>query len=426
MLTCQFTLFRSLDEGSAHVGKGRGGANSDILTPALLLEEVERHFPNHTIAGGVGRSASVARSRRDCSVPHPHVHFTPDYSDMSRFGGPFADGKRRRSFLNRRGKVVHGSYGNTYKFNNKPNGLHHWGEAFFAQDDRRDEAVVLIDPDFLFLSRFELPPDAPPVLPGKPAAAKYGLGGQFLEFNLTRICDSAPTLPSTRVSGSNSCPFVNVTNKEVNQYYSAGPPYVIHIQDVVRFSKRWSELVPPTYDEYPLLYAEMFAYSMAAADLGLRHQLVRGLFTGCMTHWPVLGAKEKAALEASAANYANSIGSATKQTDGREGASSCFLPPLAPPPFLHYCSRYSFATPYPPDDGKNADATPSYHFFAKRRVDHDVLNCSRDDHRPLEPFGSPKKEKLEGGQKDWNVLAVCAAVRAINFAKEKGCGTFAR
>lgn len=78
--------------------------------------------------------------------------------------------------------------------------MHHWGEAFLAQDDRRDEAVVLIDPDFLFLTRFELPPDAPPVLPGKPAAAKYGLGGQvrrrpLATFRLrTRSFDAKPPL----------------------------------------------------------------------------------------------------------------------------------------------------------------------------------------------------------------------------------------
>ena len=57
-------------------------------------------------------------------------------------------------------------------------GLHHWIVNYLKQDDRVDEAIVLIDPDFLFLSRFELPKDAHPVLPGKPAAAKYGLGGQ--------------------------------------------------------------------------------------------------------------------------------------------------------------------------------------------------------------------------------------------------------
>eukprot|EP00580_Thalassiosira_gravida_P004176 CAMPEP_0201624518 /NCGR_PEP_ID=MMETSP0493-20130528/674_1 /ASSEMBLY_ACC=CAM_ASM_000838 /TAXON_ID=420259 /ORGANISM="Thalassiosira gravida, Strain GMp14c1" /LENGTH=570 /DNA_ID=CAMNT_0048094371 /DNA_START=36 /DNA_END=1748 /DNA_ORIENTATION=- len=429
-----------LEEGSEHTGKGKGGANSDILTPTLLLEEVERHFPHltisdHKIANGMGRNASVARSGHyndnddDCSIIlHPHVHFTPDYSNMSAFGGPFADGKRRRSFLNRKGKRMYGSYGNTYKFSNKPNGLHHWGVAFFEQDDRRDEAIVLIDPDFLFLKKFEFPENTPPVLPGKPAAAKYGLGGQFLDFNLTHICNMAPAIqPINDSLGSKACPFVNVTNNEVNNFYSAGPPYVIHVQDVIPFSKRWSELVPPTYDEYPLLYAEMFAYSMAAADLNLKHRLIRGLFTGCMTQWPHTDGKgEMEALKTSAKIYANSIGNTPEGTaaDNSEGASSCFLPSLTLPPFLHYCSRYSFVTPYPPEIGGSIrGGKANYHFFAKRRVDHDILKCSSHNSDRFEPFRSEKVEKIEGGQKDWNVLAVCAVVRAINFAKKKGCET---
>lgn len=209
-----------------------------------------------------------------------------------------------------------------------------------------------------------------------------------------------------------------------------------------------SELVPPTYDEYPLLYAvrirshysnclssstvtcansascpqkmqEMFAYSMAAADLNLKHNLVKDLFTGCMTHWPHTKGEYTNAVEASAKQYANLIGSSPERTDGSDkGASSCFLPPLNPPPFLHYCARYSFETPYPPQDG-----TPKlYHFFAKRRVDHDILDDCNNNNGTLAPFISNKLEKIEGGHKDWNVLAICAIVRSINFAKTKGCG----
>jgi hypothetical protein len=63
-------------------------------------------------------------------------------------------------------------------------GLRHWAESFLAHDDRRDEAVVLIDPDFLFLNTFEFPGYTPPVMPGKPAGAKYGLGGQVRTFFL--------------------------------------------------------------------------------------------------------------------------------------------------------------------------------------------------------------------------------------------------
>lgn len=193
---------------------------------------------------------------------------------------------------------------------------------------------------------------------------------------------------------------------------------MIHIQDVLALSTRWSELVPPTYDFYPLLYAEMFAYSEAAADLDLKHNLIRGLFTGCMTQWPhTHGEAEFEALKTSASVYANSAGD-PEGSDANKGASSCFLPPLVPPPFLHYCARYSFTNPYPLESA--GGVTPTYHFFAKRRVDDDVLDCSHNDH-PFEPFVSTKQEKVEGGNKDWNVLAVCSVVRAINFARGKGC-----
>lgn len=237
---------------------------------------------------------------------------------------------------------------------------------------------------------------------------------------MTRICGRAP-LRKGESSDSNECPFIHVTNHDVNHFYSAGPPYVIHIQDVLALSKRWSELVPPTYDEYPLLYAEMFAYSMAAADLNLKHNLIKGLFTGCMTHWPhTEGTEQNEALKSSAKLYASLIENSS-ETNGKsnQGSSSCFLPPLSPPPFLHYCSRYSFTTPYPQKNEENAP-TPSYHFFAKRRVDDKILDCADSNH-PLEPFISDKPEKIEGGQKDWNVLAVCAVVRAIKYAKRKGC-----
>lgn len=161
------------------------------------------------------------------------------------------------------------------------------------------------------------------------------------------------------------CPFVNVTNRDVNKYYSAGPPYIIHIEDVLLLSERWSALVPPTYDEYPLLYAEMFAYSMAAADLNLKHNLIKGLFAGCMTGWPHTHDKQDHdALQLSAKTYADLIEEdplGIEATNG--GVPSCFLSPLSPPPFLHYCSRYSFATPF---RDSNQNAAKSYHWFAKR------------------------------------------------------------
>ena len=50
------------------------------------------------------------------------LHLTPDYSDMSVYGGKYASGELKRSFVNRKGETIRSPYGNKYKFNNKPNG----------------------------------------------------------------------------------------------------------------------------------------------------------------------------------------------------------------------------------------------------------------------------------------------------------------
>ena len=109
-----------LADGSS-IGRGKGGANSDLLTPSVFIKEVEKNFDvtlsNHT----------VAREHDECAAIHPHVHFTDDYSDMSKYpgelhsidmcvsvyrvhlmcgSGPYSSGKLKRKFVNRKGKGV--------------------------------------------------------------------------------------------------------------------------------------------------------------------------------------------------------------------------------------------------------------------------------------------------------------------------------
>jgi hypothetical protein len=56
----------------------------------------------------------------------------------------------------------------------------------------------------------------------------------------------------------------------------------------------------------------------------------------------------------------------------------------------------------------------------RSHVDHDILDCT-EQNEPLQPYRSFQPEKIEGGDKDWNVLAVCSIVKSINFAKSAGC-----
>jgi hypothetical protein len=424
-----------------HDGLGKGSANSDILTPKVIQRHIDQHFPSKGVASS------------DCSRLRPELHFTPDYSDMSVYGGLYADGKTVRYYVKKDGSKERSGYGNHYVFNNKPNGLLHWAETHKEEDI--DEVIVLIDPDFLFLSKFHFArPDVTVVgrqhenlrdrdivFPGQPAAASYGLGAQWLEFDLVKIC------------GTNShC--TNTTKNEVYKHYSAGPPYILHRKDVLSLARKWAALVPAIYDEYPLLYAEMYAYSMASAHLQLKHNLINNLFTGCMVGWPNpdrwsksdkgLEAIERVAVHESAQAYRTILEvelaaiaegkpyvNDTVDVHQHSGPSSCFKAPLLPPPLLHYCQRYFVKT----SDKmrlvpENSNVT--YRFFAKRRVDHNtVLACGGDgNNQSLKgaspsrffPFGSNKEyEKMAGGSVDWNTLAVCTVTRALNFAKEVGC-----
>jgi hypothetical protein len=342
------------------------GNDKDELTRSQIEKDLHDHFPSF-----------------QKNVLIPNVHFSPDFSNMSVYGGPFA-GTKKRTFINRAGNIQTSNYGNHYHFNNKPNGLAHWAEKHYSHNPKEDEAIVLIDPDFLFLTPFTLSNDTRPFA-GKPVAAAYGLGSQWLDFNRTAICGHAS--PCTKVTDGRS--------------YSVGPPYIIHASDVVKLSQTWSKFVPPTYDQYPLLYAEMFAYSMAAAHLKMPHKLLKNLYSGCMVGWP----KHTTFPGPSARAFVES--GADLIQPKWDGPASCFLPPLIPPPFLHYCRRYAFENP-----------NGTFFFLAKRKIPHDILDC-RHDHLTL--YLSQEKVEIVEGNQDWTTLAACAILRAVNYARNQHC-----
>ncbi|CAJ1913834.1 unnamed protein product [Cylindrotheca closterium] len=396
-----------LPEGSHELGKGKGGAYSDILTPSFIEEALDRHFPN--------RKLDNQEKSSYCRV-QPQVHFTPDYSDMSVYGGPYADGKKQRLFINRQGKEQHGNFGNKYKFNNKPRGLLHWIHEYLNSTSSNsyqndvNEAIVLIDPDFLFMAPFQLP-QGTLVSQGKPAGARYGLGGQWLDFNRTQICGA-----------ESLC--TKATSKDVTNYFTTGPPYVVHIQDVLPLASKWAALVPPTFDQYPLLYAEMYAYSMAAAHLDLKHNLVRDLFTGCMVDWPRnKNDEEKQLVYKSAKSYVEWFAASETNKALRSETHQCLDPAIKPPPFLHYCRKYAFPVPFPDTipGRSHTDIKAPFHFFAKRRVEHTVLECAKgSDEDVFVPFINEENGKSDGDM-SWNAIAVCSLTQAINIARRSGC-----
>lgn len=176
------------------------------------------------------------------------------------------------------GKV--GGLKRSFKYFNKPFGMRHWFENVLGYPENHaehdDSIVILLDPDQILLRPFtddfthssetwRLKDDSRHKLKvehGSPFSQQYGYGLQWLyKVNQTYVFDG-PT------------PVATMTKQEAADYYNAmGPPYVATAKDMYAIVKTWSDIVPRVRDQYPYLLAEMFAFNIAAAHLGLRHTL---------------------------------------------------------------------------------------------------------------------------------------------------------
>mmetsp|Transcript_20896 Transcript_20896/g.58074 ORF Transcript_20896/g.58074 Transcript_20896/m.58074 type:complete len:518 (-) Transcript_20896:76-1629(-) len=213
------------------------------------------------------------------SVMNPNflVHFTPEYGKQLANEGF--------------------NYQQT-KYWNKPFGLKHWMENHFgykwSDNDEEitvpewdDHIIVLVDPDMLmqrpFVNDFSNMPLnqwnkffrklghedelVGKVTQGHPAAQDYSFGSKWMNPVKEHLTD---------IVGPDS-PVHDVTEEEARFVFAAGPPYWMTARDAFRISHKWAEFLPGIFRHHPVFMAEMYGYCMAAAHLGLRHQMARGM-----------------------------------------------------------------------------------------------------------------------------------------------------
>ncbi|CAB9500682.1 expressed unknown protein [Seminavis robusta] len=246
-----------------------------------------------------------------------------------------------------------------YKFFNKPFGLKYFLEKFDLIDydgagafpKTQDAIVILIDPDMSMLRPInkDFTSDANTVISkarkdhiigrtvehGKPFAQLYGFQSQFLKLDMEKI-------------GGKDSRLLTTTHEEGRLYYPIGPPYLATVKDMYQIALKWTEFVPRVHEQYPHLLAEMFAASLAAAHLDLKHQLINSLMisdthTGDSEGWPLIDdipAKEVCSV-------------------GRGDHADLKKYPL--PNVVHLCQRYSLGKDW---------------FFGKRKIPHDVYDCA--------------------------------------------------
>jgi hypothetical protein len=100
------------------------------------------------------------------------------------------------------------------------------------------------------------------VKPGIAVAQRYGLGPGWVQasmFDRVKIC------------GAESwCTKVN--DDEAWQWYSVGPPYLLHHTDFKKVAIKWWEFMRPVYaQDRGDIQADMYAYNMAAAHYEVKH-----------------------------------------------------------------------------------------------------------------------------------------------------------
>ena len=165
---------------------------------------------------------------------------------------------------------------------NKPSSIDYFAKHALPELQRMGETVVaILDPDFIFLkpltmrgedsddiiqTRRSAEPIAKPidvVEKGRPVAQRYGIeGGWVGKFDVAKFI------------GDPRSPALSYSHSKAGKYFSVGPPMMFHVDDLVKFAPLWSKLMRPVVKQDPDILADMWAYSMGSAHLGLRHTIL--------------------------------------------------------------------------------------------------------------------------------------------------------
>ena len=315
--------------------------------------------------------------------------------------------------------------GKHYKYSNKPGGMYHW----MNQTTIEESVIVLLDPDMMLLRPItpilgvdmsvvseqesmnklrdkknknqlveykdkngriqllrlsNLPPLPPYITQGVAAGQHFGIGGlwassgkpdarkDFREFNLTRVCGPSSPCLNQPPQGITDTSIHYTTREEADKNYAVGPVYIASTFDWEDLLPKWHEFTPRVYEQYPKLLAEMYGFTMAAADRQLKFALSSSyMVSDARTMSPTeswiwvdeYGENSRSVCEG--ARFNRLPGETLRRLKNygygyqhdEITSSAVGAGPL--PTTLHYCQRYEFAN----------------HTFAKRKIRHDFFQC---------------------------------------------------
>lgn len=271
--------------------------------------------------------------------------------------------------------------GRDYKYSNKPGGLLH----FLEHTNLSNSTVLcLLDPDMLLLQPITsiirsprwtakirkrqvefsdtngravalrsasltthepLEPIPSRVQHGFAAGQHFGVGGAWARAETSSTKGAWRNFSKAAVCDG---PCTHTSLEDADTKYAAGPVYLATVSDWRRIAVSWWEFVPKVHLQYPHLLAEMYAFTMAVANLELPFAL--------MSHYMVSDPKTQSPTEAWTWIDDRIAGNASNV------CSSDMPSSMALPKTLHYCQNYK-------------DDTGTY-LFAKRKIPHDFFRCN--------------------------------------------------
>mmetsp|Transcript_12729 Transcript_12729/g.20582 ORF Transcript_12729/g.20582 Transcript_12729/m.20582 type:complete len:520 (+) Transcript_12729:23-1582(+) len=262
------------DDGKLHVIFSSGCNYFQHWQSELLLASA-------LLAGQRGRITRIVSGCHDKSaetVKHRHQNYPAGTNDLL---VPLE--KLNRSVNENFGLYITPSFRGARDFPwiNKPNSINYFMEHAREELDAYGETVIaILDPDFLFLrplSQVGTDPDdiiatrhqdeAPNadnhvdwVRRGRPVAQRYGLEGAWTtRFSVEEITND-PNSPALKWNDSYA-----------RWYTSVGPPLMLHVDDITDLSKLWVPYMTRVLKRDKDILADMWAYSIAAAHLDLKH-----------------------------------------------------------------------------------------------------------------------------------------------------------
>lgn len=252
-----------------------------------------------------------------------HLHLTPDYSRVRKAEGKYP-----------------------YKYMNKPFGLRHWMENVlgYPTSTAHDDAIImLMDPDMILTKPLthDFSKDGSTIWVDKPKdpTRLYVRHGNPMSQQDGYLHSNWMDLNVTYITGDPQSPASRLKHPDGPKSYNTGPPYLVTSRDMYGIVTRWTEYAPRVHDVFPKLFAEMFGYCFATAQLELPHTMVKSIVVSTTMSrdregWPLVDALD----------------------------SVCPFPTQSAevlPTILHYCKRYMAGR----------------FFWSKYRLRKDYLSC---------------------------------------------------